>query len=75
MFGMQKRRRVADLRLRMIDETSQFLTWALADGRDPPRIPTRPVEHGGFEAMMRRPGAREAAGRLWLRALDRLGLG
>jgi hypothetical protein len=55
----------------MIEETSAFLTWALS--RDLPRIPTRPVEAGGFEMLTRRPDGRAMAARWWAAALRTLG--
>jgi len=47
-----------DLRRRMIQETSAFLTWALAAQAALPQIPSRPVEDGEVEAVMAHPGAR-----------------
>ncbi len=59
-----------DRRERMIHETSAFLTWALSSGAHLPRIPVRKVDDGGFDWMLRVPGAREAVTRWWLRAMD-----
>lgn len=59
-----------DVRLRMIAETEAFLNWALQDGRDLPRIPRRRVDAGGFEPLLRHPGARAMVLRWWQRALD-----
>lgn len=57
----------------MIDETSRFLSWALASQEDVPRIPCRRVDQGGFSQILRKPGARAAAAHWWYRALDRIG--
>ena len=57
-------------RLQMVRETSAFLTWAVKGQRDMPRIPTRRVDEGGYDELMRRPGARAAAAWWWARALD-----
>ncbi len=54
----------------MIHETSVFLTWALSSGVDLPRIPVRRVDEGGFDRLLRLPGARRALGRWWMRTLD-----
>ena len=56
-------------RVRMIRETSLFLTWALAGGAGLPRIPRRAVSQGGFARLMRQPGARAAIDRWWQRTL------
>ncbi len=56
----------------MISETSAFLSWALRDGGSLPRIPRRRVDHGGFTAFMRMPGAWAAVQRWWDAALDQL---
>ncbi|MEX0776742.1 MAG: hypothetical protein WD042_13650 [Phycisphaeraceae bacterium] len=69
-FLTRKRRPPRDLRLRMIDETSAFLTWALAEERQVPRIPCRRVDDGGFEALLARPGARALARRWWGNVLN-----
>ena len=57
----------------MIRDTSRFLTWALAEERNLPRIPTRRSRDGGFAALMRRPAARLMATHWWHRAVDRAG--
>lgn len=57
----------------MIDETSAFLTWALRNNIEFPRVPTRPVDEGGFSQLLRRPGARAAVNRWWMRTLDLVG--
>ncbi len=56
---------VRDLRRQMIDQTSAFLTWALARDRGLRRIPTRRVDRGGFGRLMQRPGARGLVARWW----------
>ncbi len=64
----------ADARRQMIDETSAFLTWALAEDRGLPRIPRRAVRGGGFGPLvMSRPLARAVARHFWGRAFDLLG--
>jgi len=54
----------------MIEETSAFLSWALRERRDLPRIPRRRVDEGGFTAMLRNPGARAAVRHWWRRVLS-----
>ena len=61
---------IPDLRAKMLSETSAFLTWALAEERNLPRIGRRRVSGGGFGALLRRPGARQAMDRWWDRTLD-----
>ena len=66
----------ADARRQMIDETSAFLSWALAEDRGLPRIPRRAVGGGGFGSLvMSRPLARTVARHFWGRAFDLLGRG
>jgi len=66
----------ADARRQMIDETSAFLTWALAEDRGLPRIPRRAVGRGGFGSLvMSRPMARTLSRHFWGRAFDLLGRG
>jgi len=50
----------------------QWLTVALSSEKDYPRIPVRPVETGGIEAMMERPGGKERAAQWWEAAFNRL---
>lgn len=57
-------------RQEMIDQTSAFLTWALENGVDVPRIPRRPVDEGGFTQLLKLRGAREMVNRWWWRTLD-----
>lgn len=64
---------VREARVRMIRETSAFLTWALAEDRDLPRIPRRRSRDGGFSALLRRPGGRALADRWWQRTLEVIG--
>ena len=64
------RRRPRDLRDQMLRETSAFLTWALNQDRDLPRIPRRRVSDGGFARLLRQPGARAAIDRWWVRTLE-----
>lgn len=54
----------------MLKETSAFLTWALAEERNLPRIPRRRVSKGGFSAFLRQAGSRQAIERWWDQALD-----
>lgn len=56
----------------MIAETSAFLSWALREGRDLPRIPRRRVSDGGFAMLLRMPGGRAAVAGWWNRTLGRL---
>jgi len=69
-------RNLPDRRERMIAETSAFLTWALANDVQLPRIPRRRVSIGGFSVYADAPGAREAMHHWWGRTLslvERLG--
>jgi hypothetical protein len=59
-----------DRRERMIAETSAFLTWALSQDIDLPRIPRRRVSIGGFSVYMDVPGAKAAMHHWWARTLD-----
>ncbi len=61
-----------DYQREMIDETSRWLSWALSEGRNVPRIPTRLVDHGGFSKMMKMPGAKRLVARWWGRVLEML---
>ena len=63
-------RRVPDIRVKMIEQSNAFLTWALAEDRHLPRIPRRRVSEGGFERLMQQPGARDAVNRWWSRTLS-----
>jgi len=58
-----------DRREQMIAETSAFLTWALANDIDLPRIPRRKVSIGGFSVYMDVPGAKAAMQHWWQRTL------
>ncbi len=69
-FKLGRRQVPADARLRAIDETSAFLSWALARARNLPRIPTRRMDQGGFSDVLSRPGARAMVTRYWSRALS-----
>jgi len=57
----------------MIDETGAWLTWALNNGYDLPRIPRRRVDFGGFERLLQNPGAKAAVNYWWMRTLERIG--
>ncbi len=61
-----------DLQKEMIDETNRWLSWAMSKGRDLPRIPTRMVDHGGFDRILKKPGARKLVAHWWRRVLDSL---
>ena len=56
-------------RQQMIDETGEFLTWAMREGRELPRIPRRRVDQGGFAELLRRPMARLVVAHWWHRVL------
>jgi hypothetical protein len=58
-----------DPRQQMIDETSRWLTWALAADRGLPRIPRCRVDEGGFAELVARPEGRALAYRWWDRTL------
>ncbi len=51
---------------------SAWLTSAMASGAKYPRIPTRPVERGGFSALLRRENGPKLAERWWNLALGRI---
>ena len=72
MFGYLHRptRPPADQRQLMIDQTGAFLTWALENDVQLPRIPQRPVAEGGYDRIMEHPGARAATTHWWLRAIQ-----
>lgn len=59
-------------RKRMVQETGAFLTWALKHPDQVPGIPKRPVNAGGFDRLMRQPGARGAINRWWDAFLDKV---
>jgi hypothetical protein len=61
-----------DPRTRMIQETSAFLSWALAEDRELPRIPRKRVDEGGFNELLAVPGARVLVNRWWNGVLDRI---
>ena len=61
-----------DFHKELIDETSRFLSWALSEDRDLPRIPTAKVGSGGFDELMKMPGARKIAAKWWIAAIDRI---
>ncbi len=67
-----RRKRPRDLRREMIDETSRFLSWALSEDRKLPRIPTALVDEGGFDRLMKLPGAKKISAKWWIRAIDRI---
>jgi hypothetical protein len=69
-FGSSRRQVPVDRRQMMIDQTSAFLTWALEHDVQLPRIPRLPVEQGGYDRVLARPGARAAAHFWWLRAIQ-----
>lgn len=59
----------------MLDETSAWLSWAIRNRVEVPRIPRRRVDLGGFTKIINNPGARAAAKQFWVRtfaALDSL---
>ncbi len=60
-----------DPRRRMIRETEQFLSWALAKERHLPRIPRRRVDQGGFTGLLNMPHAKTIVNHWWGWALDK----
>jgi hypothetical protein len=56
----------------MIHETSAWLTWALDHRIEVPRIPSRRVDEGGFDRLMRLPGAKAVINRWWAKTFDLL---
>lgn len=61
---------VRDRRAEMIDQTNAFLTWALTQERNLPRIPSRRVDQGGFGLMQSHPGVKILVTAWWDRTLD-----
>jgi len=57
---------------RMRDQHSAWLTVAVMTGKVYPRIPTRRVAQGGFDAMRMRPGGAARAEAWWRGALGRV---
>ena len=57
-------------RQEMIDHHSRFLTWALRNGVEFPRIPRRRVDEGGFGYLRKMQGAKEMVDRWWGRTLE-----
>ena len=62
-------------RRKAIAETNAFLSWALSEDRNLPRIPRRRVDQGGFGKLLDRPLARTVVTHWWGRALEKLGHG
>lgn len=58
-----------DIHQKMVDETSEFLTWALSEDRRLPRIPRKRVDQGGFRELLAVPGAKKLVHRWWNRIL------
>lgn len=73
MLHPSKRRsgRMPETRQEMIEQTNAFLSWAL-NGGETPKIPTRRVDRGGFEQLLRRPGGPAAATHWWRQALGKV---
>lgn len=61
-----------DRRQMMIDQTGAWLTWALDNDVQTPRIPTRRVDEGGFGILRQIPGARVAFARWWAETINYL---
>lgn len=57
------------LRVEMVLQTSTFLSWALKEDRDLPRIPRLRSDEGGFDRLMSQPGGRRVATMWWSQAL------
>jgi hypothetical protein len=53
-------------------EHSAWLTMAMLTGRSYPRIPTRPTDRGGFDALRARAGGMSRAAAWWRAALARV---
>lgn len=60
----------ADRRQEMIDETSAFITWALANPEKVPRLPVRSVNSGGFDGITRSASANKLIAGFWNRAIS-----
>jgi len=54
-------------------EHGAFLTRAVRQPRDFPRIPRRGVDQGGFDPLLRRANGATLAARWWTLALQRVG--
>ncbi len=59
-----------DARREAIAQTSAFLTWALAEERNLPKIPRREVSDGGFAKLLDRPMARTVVRHWWGQTLE-----
>jgi hypothetical protein len=62
--------RIRETRETMIGQTNAFLNWAMSESRDLPRIPRRRVDQGGFQELLRHPGARALVRHWWERVLS-----
>ncbi|MCC7204239.1 MAG: hypothetical protein IT441_04115 [Phycisphaeraceae bacterium] len=68
-----RRRVLVDIRVRMIQETNAFLTWAFAEDRMLPRIPVQPTSRGGYDRLRALPPAgRQRVDRWWDRTIGQL---
>ena len=59
-----------DLRGQMISDTNKFLSWALHNPDQVPRIPRRRVDEGGFSTLLQHPGAKALVQRWWNRVFE-----
>ncbi len=75
MFWVSRRRLLESFGARARRVHSAWLTRAVREGRAYPRIPTRRVDLGGFDALMRREGGPKIAERWWTIALLRVEVG
>lgn len=69
-FGWGRRPEAEDERQKMIAETSAFLSWAMREDAELPRIPMRRVDEGGFGFVSGHRGAKALAERWWIRILE-----
>ncbi|GJM19546.1 MAG: hypothetical protein DHS20C14_17590 [Phycisphaeraceae bacterium] len=67
-----RRKRVGEAADRFRRHHSLWLSRAVLTGRDYPRIPTRPVARGGYDARAKRPGGSERAAAWWTGAMARV---
>jgi len=62
-------RRILETRQRMIEDTNAFIKWALENPDQVPQIPRRRADVGGYESMLKQPGARAAVNYWWYKML------
>jgi hypothetical protein len=67
-----RRKKVLDAGARFRAEHSRFLTLALLSGRRYPRIPSKRVDRGGFNGLLKLDEGQKRAAMWWAAALNRV---